>query len=112
MLAVLLNKPHTLEEWNVYSFHHRQSHLAIIQAIKAQQNVTLPDYQIEPINFAAPRLFLEANQQFHTDMDNQLKAQASDLEDVNLADDHQLQAWIYSHYLEHQTAEARLGIAS
>ena len=112
MLALLLNRPRDAEDWTRWSFHHRASHEAITRAIQNINGVTLPNYIIDPINFLYPKLFLEANQQYHTDMDNFLGVQSADLEDVELGDERQLQSWIYLHWQEHQTAETRLGVAS
>lgn len=112
MLPILLNTPKSVDEWDRFSFHHRTSHDLIRQAIQTQFNVALPDYVLDPIPLNQPLFFLENNQQAHTDFDGILGVQSSDLEDVNLSDERQLQAWIYLHYLEHQTAENTLGIAS
>ena len=84
----------------------------IVQALNAQKKLSLIDYLIDPITLDQPQLFLVQNQQYHQDMDSTLGVQASDLEDVDFEDDHQLQAWIYLHWQEHVTAETILGIAS
>jgi hypothetical protein len=112
LLALLLNRPRNAEDWTRWSFHHRASHDAIVRAVQNTFSVTLPTRIIDPINFEYPKLFLEANQQNHQDMDNLLGVQSADLEDVDLNDERQLQSWIYLHWQEHQTAETRLGIAS
>jgi hypothetical protein len=112
VLALLLNVPKSLEDWARFSFHHRQSHELIVKAIAKQKSIDLPVYIVDPISFQEPRLFLEANQQFHQDMDNALGVQSTDLEDVNLQDERQLQSWIYLHWQEHVTAENALGISS
>ncbi|HEY4355952.1 MAG TPA: hypothetical protein VGN16_09410 [Acidobacteriaceae bacterium] len=112
MIVTLLNAPKSAEDWARWSFHHRASHQAIVQALKTQKNVEVPLYILDPIDLSQPKLFLEANQQMHQDMDNALGSQSSDLEDVDVNDARQLQSWIYTHWLEHQAAEAALGISS
>ena len=39
-----------------------------------------------------------------------LGLQSTDIQDVDLQDEKQLQSWINLHYLEHYYAEAKLGI--
>jgi hypothetical protein len=112
MLPILLNTPKTPQEWNEYTFHHRTSHELIIQAIMAKNGVILPIYPIDPFPPTAPIQWLESNQQYHTDMNGILGLPGSDLEDVNLTEERQLQPWTYLHFLEHQTAENFLGISS
>jgi hypothetical protein len=112
VLPILLNTPQTKTDWDRWSFHHRTSHDLIRFAIKSQLNITLPDYQLDPIALEQPKPFLEANQQAHSDFSTALHQASSDLEDINLKEDRQLRVWIYLHWQEHQLAEARLGISS
>lgn len=77
-----------------------------------QKGAALPFYQIDPIPPTEPTQWLQNNQLYHSDMNGALGVPGSDIEDVNLADDRQKQAWIYLHYQEHFTAEQRLGISS
>lgn len=112
MLCQLLNIPSTQDEWNIWSYHHRLSHDAIRQAALVQKNVTLIDYQIDPVNFNFVSDWLDRNQQLHVDMDGLVGAQSVDLQDVDVRDKNQFVAWVYLHYNEHLTAENRLGIAS
>lgn len=112
MLPVLLNTPRSQGEWDRWGFHHRASHDVIIQAVQSQLGVNLQSYVIDPVTLKQPKLWLEANQALHTDMDSVLGVQSSDLEDVNLSDQRQLEAWLYLHWQEHVTAEAKLKVAS
>lgn len=112
MLPVLLNVPASKEDWDRWSFHHRTSHDLINKAIFSDQAVLLPDFILDPIDLEEPKLFIEANQLAHSSMNNALLLPGSDLEQVDLDDQRQLQAWIFLHYQEHRTAERRLGIAS
>ena len=112
MLCQLLNIPSTDDEWSIWSYHHRLSHQAIRQAAQSQKNVTLIDYSIDPVNRAFITDWLDRNQQLHVDMDGLVGAQSVDLQDVDLQDRNQLVAWIRLHFLDHQTVETQLGIAS
>lgn len=112
MLAVLLNTPQSVDDWARWALHHRVSHNVIRQGIEAQGGANLPEFCLDPIRLDNPRGFLEANSQSHTDMNGALGLPGSDLEDVDLGEPKQLQAWLYLHFLEHQTAEQKLGVSS
>ena len=56
--------------------------------------------------------FLQNNSELHSDMNAILGLNGIDLLDVNLSDDRQKTAWMQYHFLEHQNAEAKLGIGS
>lgn len=113
MLPILLNRPKDVEDWNRFTFNHRSSHELIRQAINKKFSVFLPDYQIDPFPFdVAPKQWLQNNQQYHTDMNSLLNTPGSDLEEVNLDNPRELEAWIYLHWQEHNVAENKLGIGS
>jgi hypothetical protein len=110
MLPAIANTPQTNDEWTRWSFDHRDSHDRIRAAILKQNGVNLSDYQIDPINPNSTTDFLQNNSQLHGDMNGVLGLQSADLQDVDLGDQKQLQAWIQLHYLEHYYAETKLGI--
>jgi hypothetical protein len=110
LLPALENLPQTQDEWNRFSWDHRDSHDRIRAAIKAQYSVNLSDYQIDPINPNFTNDFLQNNSQLHSDMNGILGLQSADLQDADLGDPKQLQAWIQLHYLEHLYAELKLEI--
>lgn len=112
MLALLLNMPRSGEDWARWSLHHRFSHDVIRQAIFDQMQINLPQYLLDPIPMNDTKIFLQRNASAHADMNGALGAQGSNLLDANLAEQRELQAWIYLHYLEHQTAETKLKVAS
>lgn len=110
MLASLLNVPKSQEDWDRWSWAHKTSHERIRQAIQQQKGNNLTEYQLDPINFNAVRDFLIHNQQTHNEMNGVLGLQGSDLEGVKIEDPNQLRAWVWNHYLEHQSAELALGV--
>lgn len=110
MLVALRNVPRRPDQWQEWSWHHRQSHDSIRLAVRRQLGIDLVDYQIEPISPQDIQGFLQRNSQLHIEMNAVLKAQTIDLEDADLSDDRQKEAWVYLHFLEHQTAEQKLGI--
>jgi len=109
MLPALSNVPRTDHEWQDWAWQHRQSHARIIQQIAAKKNVMLSEYQVEPISPDAPQLFLANNTSMHISMNSTLGLTSGDLEDADLTDPRQLEAWIKLHYQEHFAAEAALG---
>lgn len=85
-------------------------HQKVIQAIQRETGVALIQYQLDPINFEDLTSFLERHQQTHLDMDGALGLQSSDLQDVDLKDDKQLQSFIYINWIEHFNANQALGV--
>ena len=110
MLPALENQPRTQDEWNRWGFDHRDSHDRIRAAIKAKYSVDLSDYQIDPIDTAAIMDFLQNNSQLHGDMNGVLGLQSSDLQDVDIGDAKQFEAWIRLHWQEHTYAELKLEV--
>jgi len=111
MLAKLLNIPRSQQDWAIWSFNNRDQIARIRGAIQAQFSQNLPDYQLDPINFANFELFLENNQQAHIDFNNVLGAQSSDLLELDPRDLRKLTPWIALNYQELFTASTRLGVA-
>lgn len=106
----LLNVPRTKSDWDTWSLNHMLEHQKILQAIQQQKGIALVQYQLDPINFENPTFFLELHQQSHLDFDGALGLQSSDLQDVDLKDEKQLQSFIYINWLEHNSANAALKI--
>lgn len=111
-LVDLLNVPKNDQDWEIFFFSHRDSHDKIRKAIQAQTStsINLTDYVIYPVDQNHLSDFLQDNQSLHSDMNGILGLQSSDLQDVDLQQENQKVAWFYSHYLEHQSAEIKLGI--
>lgn len=110
MLPILYNVPINASDWNIWSLSHAASHRKIIQAISAQKNINLTQYQLDPINFDAFDVFLNNNQQAHNDMLGVLGISASDIVTVDMSNDNQKRAWVFLHAKEHQNAEMALKI--
>lgn len=95
----------------LWAWHHRDSHNRIRRGILTTYSINLTDYQIEPINPNDLTSFLQNNSNLHDDMNSVLKLQNSDLQDANLQEPRELDAWIKLHALEHYNAETTLGAA-
>ena len=112
MRARLLDTPQSDLDWQRWGFDHQASHDAIRTAIQAAGGPALAPQVVYPIPLAAMRVFLAANQQLHISMNAVLGQQSADLEDVDLRDAKQREAWTQIHYIEHFNAEQVLGIGS
>ena len=110
MLAILANVPRSAEEWAIFSLHHKLDHDEIRSAINSQKKLNLQLYPLDPIPTNAWQTWLINNQSAHTDMDNAMGLQSSDLEDLDPNNENQLIAWIFLHYQEHYSVRAALKI--
>lgn len=110
MLPALESIPHTQDQWNRWAFDHRDSHSRIRVKILQLYGINLTDYQIDPIDPNNTTQFLQNNASLHGDMNGVLRLQSSDLEDVNLGDERELEAWIRLHDQEHRYAELKLQV--
>lgn len=108
-LPLLYNTPISERDWNVWSLSHAASHKKIIQALKAK-NISVVQYQFDPMNLSAFEQFLNRNQQAHNDMVGALGIPGSDLTGLDPKNKNQLRAWIAGHAREHHDVEAALGI--
>ena len=110
MLAVLQEIPKSKTEWDRWSWHHKDSHTRIRQAIQKQKSINLPEYQLDPINLEDIDIFLVHNQETHNEMNAALSLQGSDLEGIDFNDEAKRAEWFWTHYQEHRDAENSLGI--
>lgn len=110
MLVSLLNTPKNQSDWELFAFSNRDQINQIRKAILQQKGVNLIEYQVYPISAEAIQGFLEANQQAHSDFNSALGLPGSDLKEVDVRDERQLQAWTYLNYQELYSASAALGI--
>ena len=110
MLPALENVPKDQQQWFQWGFDHRDSHNRIRAAILKTYNINLTDYQIDPIDPNNTTQFLQNNASLHGDMNSVLGLQSSDIEDANLGDERELEAWIRIHYQEHIYAELKLQV--
>ena len=110
MLPALENVPRSPEDWNRWSFDHRDSHSRIRNAILQKYGLNLTDYQIDPINPDNMTQFLQNNSNLHDDMNSALGLPGDDLQDADLSNSKELEAWVKLHYREHYFAEQKLGV--
>lgn len=79
-------------------------------AITLNPWLSLPVYQLDPINFQDPKDFIWRHAKTHTDMNGALGLQSIDLSELDSADPSKVAAWIYSNYQEHNNVHEALKI--
>ena len=99
-LCLLQTPPRNDSEWSLWSYSNYDVNNQIRQAVLAQKNVILPEYQLEPINWTDLGTWLENNQQAHIDFTAVLGQQSSDLLSVDLTDPNQHVAWNFLNFME------------
>jgi len=110
MLAYLSTVPQDQQDWSIWSFQNYTVINAINQAVFAQKQIILPNYQIEPIPWNDLTLWLQNNQQAHIDFTAALGQQSNDIFHTNWQDPAELQAWIFLNFMELYNACATLKI--
>lgn len=110
LLANLLQVPNDEASWNRYSFNLRTEVDRVNAAILAQRNVSLPTYQLDPINWNDVYSWLSAVSQSFIAFTSVLGLQSQDLLSVDLRDVRQRQSWVWVAYSQIRDAEAALGI--
>ena len=110
MLANLQNVPMTPEDWRAWLWSHRASHDKIRAAVAASKGANLPSYALEPVEPSGFDLFFQNNQNAHTEMNDVLGLQTSDMLAVDTTNTESFTRWIQDHYQEHFDAETALGI--
>lgn len=91
--ASLLNTPNSPQDWDRYSFDLQQNINDIQQALATQRRVSLPQQQIYPIPTSAIQEWLERVSTALGNITSALGQQAADVENVNLNDERERQAW-------------------
>lgn len=110
MLAILQEVPNGDAEWSRWSYSNWDALNQIRQAILAQYEIELAEYQVEPIPWNDIDTWLVNNQQAHTDFNNILQLQSSDLQQVDFDDASQRQTWIWLNFWEVYQACQKLKI--
>lgn len=109
MLANLANIPETPEETNEWSFAHMAHHRDIIEFIRLQKSIVLPEYILDPMDTTDLGTFANQHQNMHNAFNSILGLAGNDLTDVNWQDRGQREAWIWLNFVEHQNASNSLG---
>lgn len=109
-VANLMNVPKTETDLLVWSFHHADHHLQIIDAVAAQKGSVLVQYVLDPIAPFDLANWLRRHQTAHNAFNAALSANGQDLTTVDFSKPDQLQSWIDIHAAEHLFAGTTLGV--
>lgn len=109
-LPPLLNIPKSQEDWQWWSFNHAQDHIEIIQALKSKKNLSLTQYQLDPINFQDMSGWSFRHLQTHIDMDAALSLQSSDIGELDFENPQKIEEFILANWQEHASARDALKI--
>jgi hypothetical protein len=110
MLPLLLNVPSTAEDWERYSFNIRSEIDRCNEAIQQQHGVSLPSYQLDPIDPGHVHDWVQNLSQALGGICGVLGIQSSDVLDVDLSNESARTGWIFSVFEELFAAEAALKI--
>lgn len=109
-VEALLNPPATQEAWDQWSYVNAQNISEIRQAILAQQNINLTDYQLYPINWRDISNWLIRNQQAHDDFNSALGLPGINVQDADPLDDRTRETWVWNIWSEINAARQALKI--
>lgn len=107
--APLLNVPQAPTDWDRWSFDLDQNIRDITQALRVQRGVNLASVQIYPISTDTGQ-WLERISGVIDDICQALGIPSADVEVVNLEDEHERQAWVWTVYTELNAARGILKI--
>jgi hypothetical protein len=110
-VAALLNWPTgDNPDYNLWSFANSGDHIEITEAVLLQLNIRLNRYIVDPFPTSAMKNWFRAHQNLHDDMNSALGLQGSNLLDLDLQDQTEVQYWVQQHYQEHLAARSALRI--
>jgi hypothetical protein len=104
--ASLLNTPNDAGSWDIYAFTLSQNIADIQQAILTQKGVNSPQYPLYPIPQVDITEWLQRVSQSLGDITSELNINSTDVENVNLDDERERQAWSNAVYV--QVNQARI----
>ena len=99
--------PEGMEQW---LFDHAQHHQAITDAVRVNFNTILPIYPIYPVNMEDTAKFMRDHQQAHNEMAAVLNTPNTDIGSVDFKDKKEFDAWLFSHFIQHQAAAQLCGL--
>lgn len=107
--ATLLNVPRDQPDWDRWSFDLSQNIADITQALRQQKGVIITSQQIYPVSSDTSQ-WLERVSGVIDDICGALGINAADVESVDLQDERERQAWVYTIYQELNAARQMLKI--
>jgi hypothetical protein len=108
-IAGLFNVPETQADWSTWTFIHSAHHRDIAAAIFQQLSLTVPDAILDPVDISDEG-WLERHQAIHFAMDVILGIASYNLDEVDLTNKDEREAWVFLNAVEHRQAAGILGI--
>lgn len=107
--APLLNVPQAPTDWDSWSFNLDQNLRDITQALREKKGVNIGQQQVYPM-IADVTLWLERVSGVIDDICQNLGIQSQDVENVDLEDERERQAWVFTVAVELKAAREALKI--
>ncbi len=101
MIAALYNIPTDPQTFSRFAFHNRDAHELVVEAIRKNTGLTLPQYPIDPIKLSDFASWLYTHQAMHNAVNGVLNVTGNDLSDMDPSKPEQLVSWIQLHASEH-----------
>lgn len=109
-LASVLYPPPTKDGWNEWTWANYQHHQAIETGLRQVKGLSPTIYRLWPVREQEFEDWLEQHQQAHTLFTQALGINGSDLSQLDFNDKPKRDAWMYSHFVDHQAAAQLLGL--
>lgn len=97
-----------LQEWAHANWQHHQG---ILIGLKQVLNLDATMLRIWPWSGKWDADWLQQHQEMHNVMTSALGVPSVDLSDVDYKNRRQLDAWFFSHFIEHQAVASRLALS-
>lgn len=110
-LAGVLHPPPTEQGWTEWSLQNYIHHQGIEDGLRQVKGVSPPFYRLWPVTEHDFQDWLEQHQQAHSYFNQALGLNGQDLSELNRKDKTQMEAWAYTHFLEHLAAAKTLGLS-
>lgn len=108
--AEIPEKTETAADWASFSFPHAAQHRDYIRVIFQNFGISLPEYQLDPIDPQNPGLWPYHHQQMHDQINAILGIPGYNLQEIDFSDREGLQAWADLNNDLHQRTSTILGL--
>lgn len=111
-LAALLYPGPTDQGLEEFFFANYQHHLALIDAVQMSKGVLMPLFQIYPVVYSDNiSSWEEQHQKQHNLLAQHLGVDSQDLTGIDFNDKSGFDAWVQTHFLQHQAAGQLCGFS-
>lgn len=110
-LAGVLHPPPTVQGWTEWSLQNSIHHQGIEDGLRQVRGIQPPVFRLWPVTEHDFTDWLEQHQQAHNFFNQTLGLNGQDLSQLDRKDKTQMEAWTYTHFLEHLAAAKTLGLS-